>query len=80
MKLSMARVSVSSWTRHTSSRIVFAGDDLAFALGEVAEEVGLHEGEVGGAVGGDELKGVEADGAVVEGVFVGRCWGGGVSG
>ena len=50
---------------------LFAGDDLAFALGEVAEEVGLHESEVGDAVGGDKLEGVEADGAVVEGVFVG---------
>ena len=49
---------------------VLAGDDLAFAVGEVAEEVGFHEGEVGGAVGGDEFEGIEADGAVVEGVVV----------
>ena len=50
---------------------LLAGDDLAFAFGEVAEEVGLHEGEMGGAVGGDEFEGVEADGAVVEDVLVG---------
>jgi hypothetical protein len=54
---------------------LFAGDDLAFAVGEVAEEVGLHEGEVGDAVGGDELECVEADGAVVERVFVFRVRG-----
>src|ERR1039458_3824656 len=50
----------------------FAGDDLAGAVGEEAEEVGLHDGEAAGAVGGDEFEGVEADGAVVEGVNVGR--------
>ena len=49
---------------------LFTGDDLALAVGEVAEEVGLHEGEMGDAVGSDELEGVEADSAVVEGVFV----------
>ena len=48
---------------------LFAGDDLAFAVCEVAEEVGLHESEMRGAVGGDEFEGVEADGAVVEGVL-----------
>jgi hypothetical protein len=47
---------------------VFAGDDLAFVIGEVAEEIGLHDCQVGSAVGGDELEGVEADGAVVKGV------------
>ena len=51
---------------------VFAGDDLAFVGGEVTEEIGFHKGEVGGAVGGDEFEGVEADGAVVEGVLVVR--------
>ena len=66
MKLSMARVSVSAWTRQTCSRSRLAGDDLAFAVGEVAEEVGLHDGEVGDAVGGDEFEGVKVDGAVVE--------------
>ncbi len=50
---------------------LFAGDDLAFVLGEVAEEVGLHQGEAGDAVGGDDLEGVEADGAVVEVIFAG---------
>ena len=50
---------------------LFAGDDLAFALGEVTEEVGFHEREMGDAVGGDELEGVEANGAVVEGELVG---------
>jgi len=49
---------------------LLARDDLALAVGEVAEEVGFHEGEVSDAVGGDELQRVEADGAVVEGVFV----------
>jgi hypothetical protein len=48
---------------------LFAGDDLTFAVCEVAEEVGLHEGEVRGAIGGDEFECVEADGAVVEGVL-----------
>jgi len=48
---------------------LFAGDDLTVAVGEVAEEVGLDEGEVGGAIRGDEFKGVEADGAVVEAVL-----------
>jgi len=53
---------------------VFAGNDFTFAVGEVAEEVGFHDGEVSGAVGGDEFEGVEADGAVVEGVGVGlKC-------
>ena len=50
---------------------VGAGDDLALAVGEEAEQVGLHDGEVGEAVGGDEFEGVEADGAVVEEVGVG---------
>src|ERR1700761_6226861 len=50
---------------------VFAGDDVAFALGEVAEEICLHEGEVGCAVGGDQLESVESNSAVIEGVFVG---------
>src|SRR5208283_4247106 len=59
---------------------LLAGDDLAGAEGEVAEEVGLHDGEVGGAVRGDELEGVEADGAVVEGVGVGGGWLGGGDG
>ena len=50
---------------------VFAGDDLVGAVGEVAEEVGLHEGEVGGgAVGDAELEGVEVDFAGGEGVGV----------
>ena len=47
MKLSMARVSVSSWTRQTCSRISLRETTLVGAVGEVAEEVGLHEGEVG---------------------------------
>ena len=53
----------------------FAGDDLAGTIGKVAEEVGLHDGEVSGAVRGDQLEGVEADGAVVEGVGVGGGFG-----
>src|SRR5215469_4885361 len=48
---------------------LFAGDDLAFTVGEVTKEIGLHDGEVGSAVGGDELEVIEADGAVVEGVL-----------
>lgn len=48
-----------------------AGDDLGGAIGEVAEEVGLHKGELGGAVGGEEFEGVEADGTAGEGEFVG---------
>ena len=52
----------------------FAGDDLAFAVGEVAEEVGFHHGEVGGGVRSDELEGVETNKVIVEGVLVG--WGG----
>jgi hypothetical protein len=54
---------------------LLAGDDLAFAVREVAEEVGLHQSEIGDAVGGDEFQGVEADGAMVEGI--GRGFGGG---
>ena len=50
---------------------LLAGDDVAGAEGEVAEEVGLHDGEVSGTMRRDELEGVEADGAVVEGVGVG---------
>ena len=45
---------------------LLAGDDLTFAVGEVAEEVGFHKGEMGDAIGGDQFKGVETDGAVVE--------------
>ena len=55
---------------------LLAGDDLVGAIGEVAEEVGLHEGELGGAVGSEELEGVETDGAAGEGDFVGGLrWG-----
>ena len=56
---------------------LLAGDDLAFVLGEVAEEVGFHQGEMSDAIGGDELEGVEADGAVVEEVLVGLIGQGG---
>ena len=59
---------------------LLAGDDLAGAEGEVAEEIGLHDGEAGGAVRGDELEGVEADGAAVKGVGVGGGWFGGGDG
>ena len=45
---------------------LLARDDLAFALSEVAEEVSLHEGEMGRAIGGDEFEDVEANGAMVE--------------
>ena len=38
---------------------------------QVPEQVGLHQGEVSGAVRCDEFEGVEADGAVVEGGLVG---------
>jgi len=58
----------------------FARDDLAGAVGEVAEEVCLHHGEVGGAMRSDELEGIEANGAVVEGVGVGGGFGLGVAG
>ena len=75
MKLSMARVSVSSCRRQTFSRMSLRGTISAFVFGEVAEEVGLHESEAGGAVGGEELKGVELDGAGVEGVGVGGGFG-----
>ena len=54
---------------------LLAGDDLAVAVGEVAEEVGFHNGEVGGAVGGDEFEGGEVDGAAVEEVEVGGGFG-----
>ena len=53
---------------------VFAGDDLAFAFGEEAEQVGLHHGEVREPVRGDQFERIEVDGAVVEGVGLGR-WG-----
>ena len=49
---------------------VFAGDDLGGMGGEVAEQVRLHEGEVRGAMRGDELEGVEVDGAPGEAVAV----------
>ena len=49
---------------------VLAGDDLAFAFGQVAEQVGLHEGEVRGGIGGDEFERVEANGAVIKGVLL----------
>src|SRR5260370_3841608 len=42
---------------------LLAGDDLAFAFGEVAEEVGFHQSKVRGAVGGYQFERVEADGA-----------------
>ena len=71
MKLSMARVSVSSWRRQTCSRMSLRGTISPWWSDEVAEQVGFHEGEVGGAVGRDQLEGVELDGAVVEGVEVG---------
>ena len=62
MKLSMARVSVSSWTRQTSSEDLLAGDDLALAFGEVARRrSALHEcEEARGAVGGDEFECVDS--------------------
>ena len=41
-------------------------DYLAFALGQKAEQVGLHDGEVGEAIGGDEFESIEVDGSVVE--------------
>jgi hypothetical protein len=50
---------------------LLAGDDLAFAFGEVAEEVGLHEGKVGDPVWRDEFESIEADRAVVEYILVG---------
>ena len=65
MKLSMARVSVSAWTCQTCSRMS-AREMIWPWFGEVAEQVGFHDGEVGDAVGGDEFEGGEVDGAVVE--------------
>lgn len=50
---------------------LFAGDDLGGAVGEIAKEIGLHEGELGGAVGGEQFEGVKANGAAGEGDLVG---------
>jgi hypothetical protein len=49
---------------------LLAGDDLAFAFGEVAKEVGLHEREMCDAVWRDEFESIEADGAVVEDILI----------
>src|SRR4051812_48738087 len=51
---------------------LFARDDLPLTLSEVAEEVGLHDGEMRRAVGSDKLKMIEPDGAVIENVLVFR--------
>ncbi len=61
MKLSMARVSVSTLRRQTCSRMSLRGTISDCVVDEVAEEVGFHEGEVGGPAEGDELEGVEVD-------------------
>jgi len=45
----------------------FAGNDLAGMVEEIAEEVGLHEGEVDGFVVVADFEGVEIDGATGEG-------------
>ena len=57
----------------------FAGDNFIGAIDQVAEEVGFHEGEVGGlrwcvrAFGGADFEVFKADGATGEGEV--RGWG-----
>ncbi len=73
MKLSMARVSVSSRRPQTSSRMDFRETFLPIILNQVAQQLGFHEGELNRGVTGAEFKVAEVDCLAVEGVdgFVG---------
>ena len=46
---------------------LFAGDDLAGALEEVAKEIGFHNRQMNGFTGPANFEGIEVDGAVAEG-------------
>ena len=64
MKLSIARVSVSSRTPHDLLEDVLPRDDLALALDEEAQQVGLHERQRGNAVVAPDLQCREIDARV----------------
>ena len=66
MKLSMARVSVSSCSPHTSSSMLLARHRLALALDQVAQQVGLHQREWKHLVAHVQFQQVEVDRLVVE--------------
>jgi hypothetical protein len=66
MKLSMARVSVSSCRRQTFFENFLAGDDFRPSLAhQVAQQFGFHQREVNDVVGGAQLEHAKVDGLAV---------------
>ena len=62
MKLSIARVSVSSWTAQTSSKHRLPRHRLPFVINQVAQQVDLHQGQRQRPIANPQLLlGVEAN-------------------
>ena len=67
MKLSIARVSVSSCTRHTCSSNSLREDDAALVQHQVAQQVALHQREANRLVWGGEQQRSKVYGAAGKG-------------